>query len=138
MKGAAAMIGAKCGRHGLSRFSRSTVLGIASLSLLLESGLSWAGPPNPTQSDSRSNTAGGTSALVNETRGALNTAFGFHALIASDGSSSNSAFGSYAMRENTTGVYNSAFGYNALLFNTGGGYNSAFGSDTLVANTTGA
>jgi hypothetical protein len=108
------------------------------LVLLLGSGLSWAGPPNPTPSDSLSNTAGGTSALVNTTHGALNTAFGFYALVTNDSGSSNSAFGSYAMRANTDGAYNSAFGYNALLYNTTGRDNSAFGSDTLVANTTGA
>jgi hypothetical protein len=132
------MIWPKCGRHDVSKLPKSAVLGIASLLLLFDSGLGRAGPPNPTASDSLSNTAGGTSALINTAHGGLNTAFGFNALTTNSGGSSNSAFGSYTLRANTEGVNNSAFGYDTLRDNTTGARNSAFGNQALNVNTTGA
>jgi FAD binding domain len=46
------------------KLSKGATLGIAGLVLLLGSGSSWAGPPNPTGSDANGNTAGGADALV--------------------------------------------------------------------------
>jgi hypothetical protein len=49
---------------------------IAGLILLLGTGPSWGGPPNPTESDANGNTASGTGALLNVSSGNRNTAFG--------------------------------------------------------------
>ena len=54
-------------RRGVAEVSKISTLGIAGLVLLLGSGLSWAGHPNPTKSDGNGNTAGGSSALLNNT-----------------------------------------------------------------------
>ena len=82
--------------RGVNRFSKSGTVGIVGLALLLRSGLALAGPPNPMQSDSLDNTAGGTDALI-ITTGSVNTGFGSHVLY-----------------HNTTGAYNTASGGYAL------------------------
>jgi len=66
----------KCVRRGMDKLFRRGTLGIAGGALLLGSRLSWAGPPNPTDSDINGNTAGGRSALVDNTTGGSNTALG--------------------------------------------------------------
>jgi hypothetical protein len=60
---------------------RGRALGIVGLALLFGSGPSWAGPPNPTASDSNWNTAGGSYALYNNNASNYNTAFGGAALF---------------------------------------------------------
>jgi Chaperone of endosialidase len=129
----------------------SMILGI--LCLMFGAAPSFAGPPNNDVSDGGRNTAGGTSALVNNTTGVDNTAFGFFALLGNSAGSSNTAFGKSALRFNTgsnntavglaalglntTGEANTATGYSALLHNATGGANTANGYRALEANTTG-
>jgi hypothetical protein len=121
----------------MSKLSRSGTLGIAGGILLLGSGLSWAGPPNPTASDANGNTAGGTSALINNTTGENNTAFGLAALGPNTTGNNNTASGSQALVTNTTGNNNTASGFQALLFNTTGVDNAASGTGALANNTDG-
>ena len=120
-----------------SKLSRSGTLGIASLLLLLGSGLSWAGPPNPTPSDGNGNTAGGANALVSTTC-CYNTGFGEDALSMNTSGEGNTASGFRALLNNTTGFYNTANGMQALRNNTTGSYNTASGVSALYFNTTGS
>jgi hypothetical protein len=82
-----------------------------------------AQPPNVVVSDSHSNSAMGTGALVGITTGAGNTASGF-----------------IALQFNTTGLGNTASGMGALEFNTTGSLNTAVGNYALqgAAPSTGA
>jgi len=123
-------------RREVDKLPRSGTLGIAGLVFLLGSGLSWAGPPNPTPSDQWGNTAGGDFALHNNTDGVItvNTAFGASALSFNTTGGLNSAFGGYALLHNITGNFNSAFGLDALFGNTTGASNSAFGAEALIDN----
>ena len=119
-------------RRDVGKLSKSSTLGIAGLLLLLGSGLAWAGPPNPTASDNAGNTAGGSSALINN-MGSRNSAFGADALNSNTTGDGNSAFGTAALANNN-GYFNSAFGVDALRFNTTGAGNSAFGLWALMHN----
>jgi hypothetical protein len=107
-----------------------------SLVLLLGSGQSWAGPPNPTPSDALGNTAGGTGAL-SITTGNLSTAFGYSALFYNTTGAFNTATGDFALNDNTTGTYNTASGYVALYSNVTGQSNTADGVAALLSNITG-
>src|SRR6516162_1575882 len=120
------MTGSKGVRREGGKLSRSGTLGIASLLLLLGSGLSWAGPPNPTPSDGNGNTAGGANALVSTTC-CYNTGFGEDALSMNTTGEGNTASGFRALLNNTTGFYNTANGMQALRNNTTGSYNTASG-----------
>jgi Chaperone of endosialidase len=94
---------------------------VAALVLTFAGGLSWPRlSPACCPSDGNANTAGGTSALENNTLGCCNTAFGIEVL-----------------RSNTTGNQNTAFGVNVLWNNTIGNNNTGFGIGTLSGNTTG-
>src|SRR5262245_45342355 len=99
----------------------------AGLVLTLAGRMSWAGPPNPTASDTGDNTAGGTNALVN-TVPVMGTNAGVH----------NTAFGARALTTNTDGRDNSAFGTAALQSNTEGSINVAVGAAALFSNTAGS
>jgi trimeric autotransporter adhesin len=123
-------------RCGVGKLSKTGSIGIAGLALLLGSGLAWAGPPNPTASDSSANTAGGTNALI-ITTGLYNTGFGYQALFQNTAGTANTAFGINALYGNTTAAYNTAIGFDALLSNTTGAYNTASGAYALHANTEG-
>ena len=114
---------------------QSGTLGIVGLVLLFGSGLSWAGPPDPTPSDALGNTAGGTYALYNNT-GYYNTAFGLGALFSNTYAVGNTASGFYALFSNN-GDGNTASGFAALVYNTTGGDNTASGLGALYSNTTG-
>jgi hypothetical protein len=118
------------------KLSKSGTLGIAGLVLLLGSGPSWAGPPNPTGSDANGNTAGGADALAVNT-GFNNTGFGYEALGKNTTGSYNTASGLFALPNNTTGNFNTANGQNALYSNTEGDVNTASGVNALYYNTTG-
>ena len=102
--------------------SRHLVL-LTGFILVLTVTQTWGQIPNPTQSDSNFNTAGGADALsnVDETAsgGLSNTAFGNFALRALTTGSSNSAFGASALRLETTGSKNTAVGHKALRNATG-------------------
>jgi len=124
-------------RRGVGKLFRSGTLGIAAGVLLLGSGQSWAGPPNPTPSDANQNTAGGSFALVNNTTGAANTAFGTAALGDNTTGFANTASGSGALLLNTTGADNTAGGIDALHANTEGNGNTASGDSALLNNTKG-
>jgi hypothetical protein len=117
--------------------NRITGLVIAGFVLMLGVTPSWGGPPNPTASDAKGNTAGGTAALQNVTNGSFNTAFGDNALPADTDGSFNTACGVNALSSNTTGSSNTASGYVALSANTTGDFNTAVGSQALFQNTTG-
>jgi hypothetical protein len=116
---------------------KGSTVAIAGLVLLLGSGLAWAGPPNPTPSDDRGNTAGGTDALSANTTGADNTAFGDAALLNNTAGNFNTASGVHALHGNTTGFYNTAGGAEALFHNTTGLLNTASGAEALFNNTIG-
>jgi hypothetical protein len=103
--------------------------------LVLGAERSWAGPPDPTSSDSLFNTAGGTAALSQNTTGQYNTAFGGKALSNNATGDYNTAVGGQALLHNITGRDNTANGGNALYSNTAGGSNTAFGVDALGSNT---
>ena len=124
-------------RRGVGKLFRSGTLGIAAGVLLLGSGQSWAGPPNPTPSDANQNTAGGSFALVNNTTGAANTAFGTAALGDNTTGFANTASGSGALLLNTTGADNTAGGIDAPHANTEGNGNTASGDSALLNNTKG-
>src|SRR6516225_5603629 len=100
-------------RRGVGKRFRSGTLGIAGGVLLLGSGLSWAGPPNPTPSDNMGNTAGGGGALFINTTGKANTAFGNAALGINAKGSDNTAIGRNAGLSNTTGSRNTFIGSDA-------------------------
>ena len=63
--------------------SRTRLVGLVGLLLLLDVSPSWGQLVNPTVSDANHNTAGGSSPLSNLTTGVSNTAFGFEALLRS-------------------------------------------------------
>jgi len=81
---------------------------MTSLLLTLNGRSSWAGPPNNDPSDNLGNTAGGTTALANNSTGDSNTAYGFQALLNNTTGSLNTASGAWALRSNTTGNANVA------------------------------
>jgi trimeric autotransporter adhesin len=135
MKGAFAMVTSK---RVTGKFLNLRTFGIVGLALLLGSGPSWAGPPNPTPSDALGNTAGGTAALSHNTSGQYNTGFGQGALFSNTAGAGNTAIGLNALILNTTGSYNTASGTSALLSNTTGVDNTASGVNALYSNTTGA
>jgi hypothetical protein len=115
---------------------------VAGLVLTLGRATSWAGPPNPTDSDPFGNTAGGTDALLNVTpgpngAGQSNTAFGFESLQSDTSGSLNTAVGFHALSANTTGGANTATGGSALVSNTTGKGNTAIGANALKRNDTG-
>jgi trimeric autotransporter adhesin len=115
--------------------SHSRTLAIIGLALLSGSGPGWAGPPNPTGSDSNWNTAGGSYALYSNSTGYGNAAFGGVALFNNTGGNFNAAFGSFALVSNTLGSWNTASGVYALDSNTTGGSNTAIGYQALISNT---
>jgi len=100
--------------------------------LLLGSGPSWAGPPNPIASDANRNTAGGSNtatgvnARYNATYGNGNTASGVDALESNTDGNSNTASGAGAL-QNTPGDNNTAVGLNTGLSNTIGTGNTFIG-----------
>jgi hypothetical protein len=98
-----------------------------------------AQPPNPTASDINSNTAAGTSALLNvSAEGFENTGVGFDALLFNTAGNGNTASGAFALLNNTTGNDNTASGEEALEHNTTGSGNTAAGFQALNHNTTGS
>ena len=115
----------------------SLTLGVVSLMLMLGAERSWAGPPDPTHSDSLGNTAGGTGALSNNTTGKDNTAFGDNALLGNTTGLFNTATGFEALKLNVTGGNNTAMGLVALTANSIGSENTAVGSQALDHNDTG-
>jgi hypothetical protein len=84
------------------------------------------------------NTAEGTEALQNLTRGNDNTAIGFQALFSNTTGQVNTAIGSLALIGNTTGSDNTATGFEALNSNTTGNSNTATGQGALASNTIGS
>ncbi len=124
---------------------RLNIIKVMSWFLLLQAhSLTWsAAPPNPTESDTNRNTAGGTSALINNVGfpdngfSADNSAFGFAALKFNTTGFNNTAVGSGTLAFNTTGYSNTAIGVRTLMFNTTGYFNSGLGAGTLYTNTTG-
>jgi trimeric autotransporter adhesin len=109
------------------------LLGGVSLVVLLGTGLSWAGPPNPTQSDNLANTAGGSGALLNNTTGTGNTGFGDSALLNNQSGNYNTAIGVSALLGNTEGMFNTAIGF--VAGGATGNYNTASGDYALFSNT---
>jgi hypothetical protein len=97
-------------------------------------------PPDVVNSDSYSNTASGTSALLDllGASGGINkSAFGADALQSNTTGYANTASGAFALQQNTAGIYNTAFGENALNGNISGYGNTATGVNSLLQNTTG-
>lgn len=100
---------------------------------------------NPVASDTKSNSAMGTSALQdtfnNPSSGQSNTAAGFNALQSNTTGNFNTAMGNVALEHNTTGYGNTAFGFAALVLNATGNQNTAtgmyslYGSNDAFANT---
>jgi hypothetical protein len=90
-----------------------------------------------TNTNGRSNSAFGNTALRDNISGNNNSAFGNTTLRSNTIGSYNSAFGDAAMQSNTEGNGNSAFGISGLSRNTSGSYNGSFGYQCSVSNTTG-
>ena len=113
-------------------------------------------PPDPVKSDSMSNTAMGTNALLHvilsesachntasgqdalysDTSGSYNTATGFSSLFWNKTGDNNTAAGYQSLYYNSTGSNNTASGYEALFTNTGSD-NTALGAGALRSGTTG-
>jgi len=97
---------------------------------------SWGAlPPNNDTSDLRSNTGGGTGALISNSTGFNNTAYGVFGLENNTTGSANTVSGSRALQENTTGNNNTASGMRALHDNTTGNSNTALGYQALQKST---
>jgi hypothetical protein len=120
---------------------------VTGLGLLLGVTPSWGQTPvcvppgcNSTQSDGNGNTAGGTDADSNPTKGEYgmdNTAFGDSALYSNLGSY-NTASGFQALYQNVGGLFNTANGFGALYFNNTGSYNTASGAEALYGENHGS
>lgn len=121
------------------RIKTSKALFLASIVAAFSAGPVAAGTYNPTASDSKGNTAGGTSALpAPSANGAnFNTAFGAWSLGVLTSGSSDTAFGSSALGADTTGMANTAVGGGALGYDTTGSNNTAVGVDALFFVSTG-
>ncbi len=110
---------------------------VVGLVLTLGGAPSWGQDPSSNDtSDDKSNTGGGSGALVKNTTGTSNTAYGLSALVGNTTGSYNTATGTEALFSNTTGSHNTATGLAALLNNTTGSHNTATGFEALVSNTT--
>jgi hypothetical protein len=115
-------------RREVGKPSKSGILGIAGLVLLLGSGPSWA-QANPTVSNPiNGDTAGGSNVLVGNTTGEENTASGFEVLVNNTTGAFNTASGGGALVKNTTGDGNTAVG-------VGAGQTYATGSDNTFIGT---
>ena len=111
---------------------------LAGILLTLAQAIVWAGPPpNPTQSDSQGNTAGGTGVLLHNAK-PNNTGFGLNALITNTEGASNTALGAYSLSLNTAGNVNTAIGTAALFANATGEANLALGAFALTNNSGGS
>ena len=115
-------------------------------------------PPDLVKSDSMSNTAMGTNALLHvilsesachntasgqdalysDTSGSYNTATGFSSLYLNTTGDNNTAAGYQSLYYNSTGSNNTASGYEALYGNNSGGNNTAAGYQSLYYNLTGS
>jgi len=115
-------------------FKLSLILAFA---VALPEGAMAQQPPDVVVSDANGNTAMGSSALINNTTGAINTAAGSGALISNSTGVNNTAFGYLALGNNSSGGENTAVGVESLTANQTGNNNTALGLETLWANTTG-
>jgi len=95
-------------------------------------------PPDVVSSDSASNTAMGTDALLSITSGYQNTGAGNDALLSTSTGYKNTAIGFAALENNSTGYDDSAFGSGALLLNTTGSDDTGLGMDALYHNLEGS
>jgi trimeric autotransporter adhesin len=125
------MIRSKCVRREAGKLFNSRMVGVASLALLLGSGPSWAGPPNPTASDGLGNTAGGTEAFVSNTTGVGNSAFGDGALFNNTTGGDNTAVGFEAGHTNAAGAFNTFIGFQADVFADGITNGTALGAGAV-------
>jgi hypothetical protein len=115
----------------------TVLISLASLFISQGINLSWGSPPpNPTTSDIKANTAGGTGTLAGNI-GGKNTGFGFAALTSNTTGGSNTAIGAYSLQLNTTGSFNSAIGQHVLAKNITGQFNTGTSYGALFLNTTG-
>ena len=112
---------------------------IASMTLLFSTGLfavaSATQPPDVVQTDTRGNTAMGTSVLQSLISGETNTGAGELALNSTVDGSFNTAIGTSSMRFNTSGNYNTAIGSGSLSYNTDSWGNTAVGYAALYSST---
>jgi hypothetical protein len=117
-----------CYENYIQAFSASIV------ALLAAAGTAYGQqPPDVVASDSYSNTAMGTNALLNLTAGReFNTALGSDTLLSNTAGYSSTASGYAALASNTTGSANTASGLSALGSNTTGNYNTASGLTALL------
>jgi len=106
------------------------------VAMILAAAHSYAAPICDT-SDTNSNTACGTDALLTNTTGSNNTATGYAALWANSTGSENTALGVGALITNN-GNANTAAGYQSLYLNTGGGNNTASGYQASYSNRGGS
>ena len=111
----------------------------ASMTLLFSTGLfavaSATQPPDVVQTDTRGNTAMGTSVLQSLISGETNTGAGELALNSTVDGSFNTAIGTSSMRFNTSGNYNTAIGSGSLSYNTDSWGNTAVGYAALYSST---
>ena len=129
--------------HSITRH----VMVVAGFALLLHVSPAWGQPVlNPTGSDSKSNTAGGTDALrtclgfagLGPCVGNDNTAFGYGTLNANTNGNNNTAVGFFALDANISANDNTAIGTSALQATRTGSGNTATGSLALADNDTGS
>jgi hypothetical protein len=117
-------------------FQLRSIIVIAALTAICASAYAQQ-PPDVVNSNGNSDTAMGTSALLNVTTGCCNTASGFDALQNDTTGSYNTASGVNALATNTIGYQNTASGVSALANNTSGAYNTASGYQALYLNLDG-
>src|SRR5215469_7934943 len=127
---------------GVEKMKKHLILIVrAGLSAMAQlAGTALAQGVNPTVSDGRQNTAGGSGALqtcfntVPELGCLRNTAFGFSALSKNSSGQVNTGTGNFALRDNTTARFNTATGALALQLNISGTGNTATGVAALLNN----
>ena len=110
---------------------------LASLSLACLMAPALGAGSNPVASDTKSNSAMGTSALLNTlnnpSSGQGNTAAGYGALQNNTAGNFNTAFGTVALQYSTGGYGNTAIGFASLISNTSGNQNTATGMYSLYS-----
>jgi uncharacterized coiled-coil protein SlyX len=93
----------------------------------------FAVSPAPDGGYPGSNTAEGSSALLNLSSGISNTAVGFQVLYLNTTGNYNTAIGAKTM-QGDKGAQNTGTGYNALIINHSGSYNTANGANALYGD----
>lgn len=111
---------------------------ISNLVAIGDSALYYNGVSATGKTEATNNTAVGSKALFNNSRGYNNTATGSQSLSSNLTGNFNTANGYLSLADNTIGHYNTGVGALSLSSNVNGNYNSAFGTQALFSNYSGS